>query len=59
MLSSLKYGRASFSTGARLTLDCAACLLTLKRRVVLVDEYLTTKRCPTCRCTTHLTAEER
>jgi len=34
-------------------------LLAMKRRVVLVDEYLTTKRCPTCRCTTHLTAEER
>jgi len=34
-------------------------ILALKRRVVLVDEYLTTKRCPNCRCTTHLTAEER
>ena len=34
-------------------------LLAMKRRVVLVDEYLTTKRCPTCRCTNHLTAEER
>lgn len=34
-------------------------LLALKRRVVMVDEYLTTKRCPTCRCETHLTKEER
>ena len=28
-------------------------LLAMKRRVVLVDEYLTTKRCPTCRCFKH------
>ena len=34
-------------------------LLALKRRVVLVDEYLTTKRCPNCRCQTHLSKEER
>ena len=34
-------------------------LLALKRRVVLVDEYLTTKRCPNCRCETHLTKDER
>ena len=34
-------------------------LLALKRRVVLVDEYLTTKRCPKCRCEKHLSKEEK
>ena len=33
--------------------------LALKRRVVLIDDYLTTKRCPECRCETQLSKAQR
>ena len=33
--------------------------LAQKRRVVLIDEYFTTKRCPKCRCETQLSKAQR
>ena len=33
--------------------------LALKHRIVLIDEYLTTKRCPECRCETQLSKAQR